>query len=118
MMDLEKRVALILKLVEGQHRAVFSVQGVIWDGFVLSCLYGRLNVVARPYGTDEAREDHTWDLGEVNDIGFFEEDADEEEADSLMGTARELAGRAREWDELSLAEQLVRNRIPRGDAST
>jgi hypothetical protein len=117
MMDLEKRFALIMRLVESQERAVFSVHGVIYDGFVLRCLNGRMDVVARPYGTDDVRENLAWDLGEVDTFGLFENDVDDEVEDPLMGTARDLAGQAKRWDELSLAERLVHQHTPRGATS-
>jgi hypothetical protein len=56
-------------------------------------------------------------LGEVDTFGLFENDVDDEVEDPLMGTARDLAGQAKRWDELSLAERLVHQHTPRGATS-
>jgi hypothetical protein len=108
------RFDLLMALIDEQAPALMSVDGVVYEGHVQSCLLGEVAVVARRYGTRDTRRAYRWDLEEITDIDRLTESGDEVE-DPLMQQSRELAARAQEYNGLSLAERLLADRN-RGEA--
>lgn len=105
------RFELLMDLVAEQAPALFSVGGTVYEGHVQSCLSGVVVAVVRPYGTRDTREEHRWALADVDDIDRLAEAGDDvDDEDPLMATARDLAARAEEYEGLSLAERLIRER--------
>jgi hypothetical protein len=108
--DDDERFDLVMSLVAEQAPAMFSVDGVIYEGHVQSCLKGEVIAVARPYGTRDTRQEYRWALRDIRDIDRLVEAGVTEDEDPLMQQARELAARAQEYSGLSLAERLLADR--------
>lgn len=111
-MDSENRFALVMKLVDEQSPALFAADGLIYEGRMESCWRGEVVAVARLYGTDEPRVRHRWRLEDIEVTEFSVAAEEPAEEDPLMTHARELRERADEYNSMSLAEQLLVNRIP------
>lgn len=102
---------LMLDLIVEQAPALFVVDGVGYEGHVESCVAGNVVAIARPLAGGERRR-YEWDVKtQVQDFGRADEAPEVmEDEDPMMQQARELAARAHEFSELSLAERLLRTR--------
>jgi hypothetical protein len=105
---------LILELVAEQAPALVAVDGVVYEGYIQSCLRGTVVAVARPVGARGPRAEYQWKLADVQ-IGRQVEAESVEEADELQLRARELA---EQFGELSLAERVLSERARRYLGST
>lgn len=109
-----ERLDVMLELIADQAPALFVVDGVGYEGHVESCVGGTVVAVARPAGGGE-RTRYQWQFAQITDFGPADErPAAEEDEDPMMQQARELAARAHEYSELSLAERLLRGRATQG----
>lgn len=104
----------MLDLIVDQAPALFVVDGVGYEGHVESCVSGTVVAVARPIGGGGERTRHQWQFAEIEDFGPADVPAAEADEDPMMMQARELAARAHEYSELSLAERLLRGRATQG----
>lgn len=106
---MEDRFDLVMELILEQAPALLSVDGVVYEAHVQSCLHGEVTAVARRYGTRDRRQEQRWPLTVIDDIARLEA-GEESVEDPLMQQAREMAARAQEYDGLSLAERLLADR--------
>jgi hypothetical protein len=113
MMESEERYTLVMQLIADQAPALFAVDGRVYEGRIESCLRGQLTAVTRAYGTRDEYRRCSWLLHEI-DIAPVEAEAPADDEDLLIEQARAMSAQAKEYDELSLAERLVADRIPRG----
>jgi hypothetical protein len=105
------RFNLLMDLIDEQAPALMSVEGIVYEGHVQSCLQGEVRVVARAYGTRDTRREYRWDLDAISDIDRLTDAGDDELVeDPLIQQARDMAARAHEYDGLSLAERLLADR--------
>jgi hypothetical protein len=105
------RFNLLMDLIDEQAPALMSVEGIVYEAHVQSCLQGEVRVVARAYGTRDTRREYRWDLDAISDIDRLTDgDDDELVEDPLIQQARDMAARAHEYDGLSLAERLLADR--------
>jgi hypothetical protein len=108
------RLQFILDAAASQERVIFLVDGRVWEGHIESCLDGVLTAVARMVASAHPFTIQRWDLTEIADMAAQEPQGDDAgDDDELLTQARELMDQARSYEELSLAERLVRDRIPR-----
>jgi hypothetical protein len=105
----DEKVAMILRVVDGQEPMLFLVDGQVWEGHITSCLMGELVAVVRLVGTRTPRIEQRWRLDAVTEMARGEPDGDEPVEDELLARARGMIEQAREYSELTLAERVLRD---------
>jgi len=108
----EDRLTFILDAAATQERVLFLVAGRVWEGHIESCLDGVLTVAARMVASTHSFTMQRWDLTEIADMATQEPQGDDGD-DELLTHARQLTEQARRYEEMSLAERLVYERIAR-----
>lgn len=103
--------ARLIEAAESGERLLVAVGNTVYDAHIKACVLDVVHAVARVAGTREDFHEHAWDLATVNDIAPAGLEYVEMEDDGLQARARQLREAAEAGEHLSLAEQLLRQRI-------